>query len=498
MNSAQRFRPRNLILGFALLATTSTLAIPRQVDAHGVWGHVHVTGWAIENLPPGELRDFFQEPEVFNAAIFGAAFTDSGYAVRTGPFQSRARAYSEHTHWEPFIEDFIEWIRENDPPPWDTPESRRRVAFLMGCAAHGLQDEVFDSLFLYQVDEHDHGGQDEADPGSDGFLALDGHIRLAPTPDIPMETLLELYSDLGEDITEGVIQLGVDLLMNIYLNDGPGISIAESLGEDYEEQIPWTRAHYLDPNIPGSLRAEINPTAAYLEALWARLNGEADGADLVIHAYPESPRRLLSHDSSSPDSWVTFIFAEGVSYDSATPHWFDDDGGDVPLTKRNTRWNAGWTRLVRLLPDDDLVPGDWYRAGLNEGATPISGATYDDEFSFRFQVNCEGDSDTCPPLDEIVDPSIDGPEEPPVTIDPDVVEPDPEPDAAPDVDMTADRVEQGEDMGDTHSPDDSTAAPADESGCSAGGRQAPPLAWILLLATLLLRRTLGRSQNSFV
>ena len=32
--------------------------------AHGIWCHVHVTGWAIENLPAGELKTFFDDPEV--------------------------------------------------------------------------------------------------------------------------------------------------------------------------------------------------------------------------------------------------------------------------------------------------------------------------------------------------------------------------------------------------------------------------------------------------
>ncbi|MFT6396641.1 MAG: hypothetical protein ACJAYU_001384, partial [Bradymonadia bacterium] len=136
------------MLRFIVLLTLCCVLAPSTASAHGIWGHIHVTGWAIENLPPGELRDFFEEPEVLNAALFGAAFTDSGYFPQSGELSQRSRAYSEHTHWEPFIESFIVWIIENDPPPWDTVESRMRVGFMIGCASHGLQDEIFDSLFL--------------------------------------------------------------------------------------------------------------------------------------------------------------------------------------------------------------------------------------------------------------------------------------------------------------------------------------------------------------
>ena len=101
--------------------------------------------------PAGEVRDFFSEPEVMNAALFGAAFTDSGYWPLSGGMGEIARAYSEHTHWEPFIHDVVTWIRANDPPPWTSLESKKRAAFFIGCASHGMQDELFDSLFL---DEH--------------------------------------------------------------------------------------------------------------------------------------------------------------------------------------------------------------------------------------------------------------------------------------------------------------------------------------------------------
>lgn len=240
--------------------------------AHGLWGHLHVTGWAVENMPDDELRRFLLEPEVFNALLFGAVFTDTGYSLD----DPAARAYAEHTHWEPFIEDYVAWIAANDPPPWDDLESRKRVAFLMGCASHGLQDSIFDSLFLSQSELRDGAGQDVTDPATDGFLVLDDYIRFIPEPYIPMSTVLELYEVLDEDVTQGVIEEAVQRVTDFYINEEVGLTIAAGMGERYADEMPWGRVHYMDPEVPGSLRSEIFPTMRYQQAIWARLHGELE------------------------------------------------------------------------------------------------------------------------------------------------------------------------------------------------------------------------------
>lgn len=366
---------------------------------------MHVTGWAIENLPPGELRDFFADPEVFNAALFGAAFTDSGYFPQSGDLSRRSRAYSEHTHWEPFIEDFVEWIRENDPPPWDDLESRKRVAFLIGAASHGLQDEIFDSLFLFQVDEKDGAGQGEADPATDGFLALDANLRFVPEPWIPMDTLVELYQVLDQGVDARTIRDSVDVMVLLYVRQG-GWLTAEGLGNQYSEAIPWTRAHYLDPNIPGSLRAEINPTGAHIQALWERLHGRLDPDEVVVATYPDLPRRLISHETGTPDSWVTLVFGAGVRLDSVATTW-SGGAGPVPHRHLGTRWGAEFPRLVRLEAEQALEPGGWYTAGIGAGAELIDGRTTSSAFEFEFQVDCTEQEGDCEPV-EVTPPAIDG------------------------------------------------------------------------------------------
>src|SRR5690349_23772907 len=101
------------------------VACSGRAHAHGLHGHVHVTGWAIENLPPGELRDFFADPELRNAAHMGALFPDSGYAAQD--------PYGEISHWEPFVHAWVEDARAR-LAPFETREAKLEIGFLMGDA----------------------------------------------------------------------------------------------------------------------------------------------------------------------------------------------------------------------------------------------------------------------------------------------------------------------------------------------------------------------------
>ena len=486
-----------------LAAMSLTLTAARPASAHGVWGHVHVTGWAIENLPEGELEQFFADEDVFNAAIFGAAFTDSGYAV-AGDDSGASRAYSEHTHWEPFIEDYITWVMENDPPPWETRESRMRVAFLMGCASHGLQDEIFDSLFLHQVAEHDDSGQDDADPASDGFLALDGHLRFVPDVYLPVDALLELYADVDPRIDEDVLRGGVRLLTSVYINDGAGLVLAEASGRGYQNVVPWMRENYMEYEIPGSLHSEVAPTGAYIEAIWERLHGRYTDDQLVIHTYPEAPRRLLTHEIDTPDSWVTLVFGKGLAPGSTTPFWLDSAEAEVQFERSGTQWGSSASRLMRLKPQEILVPGGWYSAGFGPGAALVDGTEASAGFDFDFQVACDSaDDETCPDLGELPMPSITDPDAPPEGDDAgpgddagdpvDVAEP---ADVAEPIDET-DAGSPGAEPETDIEPDNPTppeSGPTDSDGCAVGSGAAGPL-WLVGLTWVLWRRRRRGSQQ---
>ncbi|RLB52715.1 MAG: hypothetical protein DRJ42_14020 [Deltaproteobacteria bacterium] len=447
-----------------------TVAVPATATAHGVHGHVHVTGWAIDALASGEVRTLLSDPEMRGAALMGAAFPDSGYAATDAALEDQARAYGEHAHWEPFIEDFIQRVRATYGPTYDTREERLIVAFLMGCAAHGLQDELFDSTFLYEVEERDGAGQAEADPGTDGFLVQDGYFWMVPSDYVPIDDLLPLFVGLSEDVDAEVIRHSVGNL-GIYVNDVIGPSIAEANGEMYRPVIPWAAAHYLDAGVAGSLRAEIVPTALYLEAIWQRLHGRFDDSEVVIHAWPDAPRRLRTAEATSVASWVTLVLGKAVQNGSATGTFVDDAAVPHPFTLAYTRWGGeGTSRIVRFQPDADLVPGAWYTAALAAGATLVDGSVTTGMHSHRFQVDCS-DEMTCPPLGMLPEPAIDPPPPPPPPAD-------------------AGGVDSGTlDAGGDASPDAGAALDATSGcGCGTAGEPAGGLGFVGVVLALLVRR----------
>ncbi|NOZ00827.1 MAG: hypothetical protein GXP54_02930 [Deltaproteobacteria bacterium] len=409
----------NVRIPVAVAALLMLLLAVRPATAHGVWAHVHVTGWAIQSLPDGELKDFLtSDPEVFNAALFGAVFTDSGYSP-IGEGEDTAREYSEYAHWEPFVTKYIDWLRTNDPPPWEDRESRKRVALLMGIASHGMQDEVFDSLFLIQTKLHDGHGQESADPAMDGFLKLDGKMEFFPTPYVPMDLLLELFAGLKHDVTADVIQDAVGLITGAYINDELGLMIAQALGEQYEPELPWARQHYMDPEVPGSLASEIPVTAGYIQAIWSRLHGAFDHDAPVIGTLPEDGGCLWGVDAQTPDPWVTLVYGIGVRKDSPDPTWTGPDGGQVAFKMKGTRWGAHWTRLNRLMPAASLDGGGSYKVELGPGLDLIDGTVSNGTFSLSFGGLCaevqaeyvEGEQTEDAAVNAVVDAAVVGPDQ---------------------------------------------------------------------------------------
>jgi hypothetical protein len=177
----------------------------------------------------------------------------------------------------------------------------------------------------------------------------------------------------------------------------------------------------MDPVIPGSLISEVAPTQRYFEALWKRLHGTWTEDDVVIHVFPEPPRRLRSHVPSETDSWATMILGMGLARDSATGSLSTETQTELPFELQYIRWGASYSRLVRFIPSDDLEPGEMLTATLEAGASLIDGTTTTKSASFSFQVQCvPNDTSACPDLGDIPVPATDGS---PWMDDPDPVDP---------------------------------------------------------------------------
>ena len=109
------------------------------------------------------------------------------------------------------------------------------------------------------------------------------------------------------------------------------------------------------------------------------------------------------------DSWVTLIFGAGVQYEGDLVALLDANGQSVAFEQANTRWGAGHTRLIRLLPESDLTAGAWYTARLRGGVELVDGQVSADTWELDFQVPCDtADDPACPDLGDIPIAHIDG------------------------------------------------------------------------------------------
>lgn len=368
---------------FASALPALALLAPMPALAHGINGHIHVTGWAIESLPPGPLADLFADPDAFDAALFAASFPDTGYAIDD--------PYGEMAHWPPFLEAYLRHLRANLPPPYDTPEKRRHVAFVMGLASHGLQDEIFDSIFLHQIAEHDGRGQDEADPGTDAMLFVDGYLRFKPPQWAPVDDLVDVFAAEGHRVDAETIEAGMTRVKVVVIDGFAGIGAV--FDRRYRPLLPWTADHYIDPAIPGSLASEIPATRAFIEAVWERLHDRFPAAGFVAHPYPDGRRRLQSTDPATVSSWVTLVLGIGarVGTINAESVSFEGPEGAVPFELRHTRWSGGaddWTRIIQLRPQVALAEDSEYTVRLAAGIELIDGSLLAEPWQYSFRTRC--------------------------------------------------------------------------------------------------------------
>jgi hypothetical protein len=361
-----------------------SVVVPTKVtQAHGINGHIHVTAWSMADLQDMGLRALLEDADVVDAMLFGAAFPDTGYASD--------KEYGEPAHWEPFVERLVAHVRRQYPPPYVDLEDRKRVAFIMGLAAHGLQDEIFDTLFLVQVDIHDGATQDDVDPATDAFLEVDGHLEYKPAIYAPISDLIEVFAQSGVTVDEATIQTGMSRVKTLVIDYFSGI--AQSINADLRPRLGWTLAHYLDETVPGSLTSEVPATAAYMEAVWARLHGRPPMVGRVAYGFPESPRRTRSV-GPGVDAWVTLVFGQGVrvgSINQETVKLLDGSGSPVEMQVTASRWTHDADSVSRLLvvkPVASLQYDHGYTIELNPGLQYVDGSRLVEQWTYGFQTPC--------------------------------------------------------------------------------------------------------------
>jgi hypothetical protein len=388
--------------------TAALIAAPAGASAHGINGHVHVTGWAIESLPPGPLRDFFGEAALRDTAQIGAAFPDSGYAV--------SDPYGEMAHWEPFIEAYVQWIKATYGGDYASDDARHHIAFMMGAASHGLQDEIFDTIFLPRLQQEDGQGQEAADPGTDAFLFMDGWLRFKPAVWYQADDLRAIFLAAHDYEPEAdQIRLGMQRVKTLVIDNFA--AIAPTFDMQYRPLMPWGSMHYMDPEIAGGHASEIPATAAYIEALWARLHDGLPTRAAATYTLPGNGRPIPGLAAARVESWIHVVFGVGTRVGSLTPEtvslWrvVEESREPVPVEVRHTRWSSApddTTRLLALRPQVDLVPGGQYVVRVEAGLWLQDGRMTDAPIELVLTAACPEPAAGCEPV------THEGPWDPPL------------------------------------------------------------------------------------
>ncbi|XP_004406584.1 PREDICTED: phosphatidylinositol-glycan-specific phospholipase D [Odobenus rosmarus divergens] len=183
----------------------------------GISTHIEIGHRALEFLHLQDGRVNYKELllEHQDAYQAGAVFPDAFYPslCERGQFHD----VSESTHWTPFLNASIHYIRENYPLPWEK-DTEKLVAFLFGITSHMVADVSWHSLgieqgFLRTMGAVDfHGSYSKAhsagDFGGDVLSQFEFNFNyLARRWYVPIEDLLEIYKKLygREVITKNAI-----------------------------------------------------------------------------------------------------------------------------------------------------------------------------------------------------------------------------------------------------------------------------------------------------
>ncbi|MFZ2314504.1 MAG: zinc dependent phospholipase C family protein [Gammaproteobacteria bacterium] len=251
-----------------------------NVYAGGGMTHMLLAQETIKQLSSAELRHLLQDN--MDAYLVGAYYPDSGYIAEN--------SYGEDSHWDPFIHAFADYIKETYPDP--AIQQPKLLAFLFGCAAHRVSDEILHHVFFNVMKDKDfHGDYDKAhqygDVGIDLLINIEKNQWLTHphTWWVPINDLLAVYQRMGlTQYTKQEITWGNTV---IYLA-GYGERLISPIVYPYLKwKMPWTAKHYEDWAESG-LIANEQKVADYQMRLWLYLKGQGEKPTGITRHYTES------------------------------------------------------------------------------------------------------------------------------------------------------------------------------------------------------------------
>jgi hypothetical protein len=261
-----------------MVAAFASAAPPAR--AAGIVTHAWMGLDAIDHVETTGLRTLLDAHR--DQVRAGAEFPDGGYWTRD--FATPGGDYGEEAHWQRFIDAYAAQLRD-DPScaPLTDPAGpcAPAIAHLMGAAAHGMGDEVWDWLF-----EPNGPGFGESYLPSDfaqfvgpgglevqlDIVAIARHARpTGATPAIPSpSTIGAAFVAIGRaDIDPAALTVGDNFLD---LERFAESTWAPQHIDALERAMPWTSAHVI--TAAGGVDFAARAIAGYYETIWGHLLGD--------------------------------------------------------------------------------------------------------------------------------------------------------------------------------------------------------------------------------
>lgn len=357
--------------------------------------HMFQSEVAYKSIQNAQLKQLLENNK--NAWISGTQYPDAGYAP--GSIGQEKHVWGEASHWAPFILSYLDVVIEECGGRYLTDAyCGQLTAHFLGAAAHGLQDQVFDSLFIPKVTEIDHKGQETTDIGIDMVL-LREHDRheFIPKPWFtPVDQLETVYQRMGFSEEEANRKQIISATkLSEFANRGERI-IAPILYWQYKSLMPWGSRHYMD--YPGGVEFGGQATANFWQHLWVLLNAESDNAEPRLIVLPTQNAANVAINKRNTDTQITVTFDRYIipsSVNNTTFQVRDEFGhhvnGSFSLFASASQDHAE-ANMIRFRPNETLLYNTLYTVSLSGDVLDDTGSSIFGAMGYTWTFKTEADN----------------------------------------------------------------------------------------------------------
>ena len=303
-----------------------------------------------------------------------------GTAVDYGTLHRKKFTYGSQAHKSDFVEAYFDYVK--DKCGAGGPDCERLIAHFLGTAAHGLQDHLYDELFMNKAMTFDMGGKDKHDVWADEiFVVKYDPLHVTPRYYLPKNDLVNVYAGMGQDVSKNDLKTGK---FYHWLGAAGLRSLALVPYPTYSKKMSFTKANIITH--AGGVDHTSSVTADYWEVLWKRLHDDG-GEERVLATWPEPGADDHAYNHKSLYSRVSVFFTTGMDKSSINQNSFyleDKDGNRVPATYRI---NHDHDNFAALVPAVDLEPGKTYTAVLTTDVKDMKGNSLKEDYSWDFTTS---------------------------------------------------------------------------------------------------------------